>query len=215
MQTLKVLKNAKRGILSFLLHYANRETKHENFYKVKNQLLSKYGEHIGYDIQFIEGKKCFACDGTSVYWKHYHGEWHAEDCYRCYGGWYKRPTWNILQRLKFGKYTFHQPFKRVYEMPEIETPIIEGYIDHTSAKYGALAVFILCLIYEKGYLKRFYNENGIGWAVYWWYPRNYVYNTIHIIKHGRNSYPIRHLKEKFRKYFPPKPIEYDTEELPF
>lgn len=217
MQTLKVLKNAKRGILSFLLHYANRETKHVNFYKVKNKLLQKYGEHIGYDIQFIEGKKCWSCDGTGLYSKYdyYTKSFYKEWCWNCHEGWYKRPTWNILQRLKFGKYTFHQPFKRVYEKPEIETPIIEGYIDHNRTKYGGLAVFILCLIYENGYLKRFYNESGIGWRCYWWEPRNWVLNAIHIYKNGRNSYPARQLKEKLRKYFPPKPIVYDTEDLPF
>lgn len=208
--------NAKRGILSFLLHYANRETKHEKFYQVKNQILKKHGQHIGYDIQFIEGKKCFSCDGTGLYekWDRDDG-WYKEPCWNCYSGWFKRPCWNILQRLKFGKYIFHQPFKRVYEKPEIETPIIEGYIDHTSTKYGGLAVFILCLIYERHYLKRFYNENGLGWRVYWWYPRNWVPCAIHIHKNGFNSYPARRIKERFRKYFPAKQIECDPEELPF
>jgi hypothetical protein len=40
-------------------------------------------------------------------------------------------------------------------------------------------------------------------------------NAIHIYKNGRNSYPARQLKEKLKKYFPPKPIVYDTEDLPF
>lgn len=204
-----------RRILPFLLHHANRDSTHENFYKVKDIILKKYGEHVGYDIQFIEGSKCWSCNGTGVYMRHYYGEWHGETCYRCYGGWYKRPTWNILQRLKFGKYTFHIPYKRVYERPEIETTIIEGYIDHAYTKYGAVAVFILCLIYEKGYLKRFYNESGMGWRSCWWLPRNYVLNAIHIIKNGRNSYPARRFKERIKKWFPPKQIQCDTEDLPF
>ena len=209
-------------VLSWLLHHANREGRNEYLYKIKNRLLSKYGKFIGHDIQFIEGKKCHSCDGTGIY-VHYH--WHGsereyEGCYRCYNGWYKRPTWNVLQRIQFGNYVFHQPFERLYKKPEdVSLPIIEGYIEHNRSKHGKFALTILFLLYEKGYLKRWYKSAGIGWKCYWWQPRNWLYNIVHIIKHGRNSIPFNDTKRKMKaiisKYKSVKPVSYEPDDLPF
>src|SRR5687767_8378355 len=52
-----------KWILSHLLHHANRETKMDEFYRIKDKILTKYGKVIGYDVQFIEGKKCKSCGG--------------------------------------------------------------------------------------------------------------------------------------------------------
>lgn len=203
-----------RLILSYLLHYANRETKNIHFYAIKDKILQKHGKHIGYDIQFIDGKKCYSCDGTGIYKNYYHGMWHRDTCWNCWRGWFKRPTWNILQRIQFGKFVFHKPYLRVYEKPDIETPIIEGYIDHNSTKWyqGPIALFILGVIYEKGYLKRFYKENGLGWRSMWWHPCNYILNAIHIHKKGWDSYPFRKLKERFNVS---RDIIDEIEDLPF
>lgn len=191
-------KNLGSGIkvffLSRLLFRANRETKSEYFYAVKNKLLAKYGKHIDYDVQYIEGKRCFSCGGTGIY----HGYSQPQDCYRCYGGWYKLPTWNILSRVQFGNYIFHQPYKRVYKKPEIEKPMIEGYIEKTRVKYGELSLFILCLIYEKGYLKRWWSA-PTWWRCYWYYPRNWFHNIIHIIKNGKKSYPAISVRDWWKK----------------
>lgn len=210
-------------ILSELLHRANREYVDDNFYKVKNKILKQYGRHVDYDVQFIEGKKCYSCDGTGIYEKFYHNSWHKEQCYNCDGGWYKRPVWNILAKVKFGKYTFHQPFQRAYKKPEISNTVIEGYIDHTRAKYGATSLFILMLIYEKGYLKRWWRNGFHGWRVYWYWPRNWGYCIIHILRHGRNSYPYRKIYdkiyfaiEKLKKKVEPENYGNSSEgELPF
>lgn len=200
-------------VLSWLLHHANREGRNENFYAIKNRLLSKYGKHIGYDVQFIEGKKCYSCEGTGEHKKYdYHGRVYDVDaCYRCYDGWYKRPTWNILQKVQFGKFIFHQPYQRAYKKPtDIATAIIEGYIEHNRSKHGKLALSVLFLIYERGYVKRWYKETGIGWRCYWYLPRNYIHNIIHIIKHRRNSYPfIKKDKQPIYNHW------QTTDDLPF
>lgn len=220
--TIKIFKNAKRWILSFLLHYANRNASSEYFYKVKNTILAKHGEHIGYDIQFIEGKECWSCEGTGIYKGYnYRDGWYKAPCFKCYSGWYKRPTWNILAVLKLGKYTFHQPFQRVYEKPvDFEGKMIDGYIHHSRTKYGDLAVFILCLIYERGYLKRYWQQSGTGWYCYWYYPENWLPNIIHILKHPTNSIPLRDFIQKAKNGFRKKPVFYShqndyDDSLPF
>ena len=100
-------------ILAWLLHHANRQCSDDVFYEIKNKLLKKYGRCICYDVQFIQGKKCWCGDGIYDY------NWYTYEpivCYKCNGtGWYKLPVWNILGRLKFGRFKFHVPFKRSYE----------------------------------------------------------------------------------------------------
>ncbi len=189
-------------ILSWLLHHANRLGKDEYFYKIKNNILSKYGAFICFDVQFIEGKKCYSCRGTGehVYYR-WDGTYDYDFCWHCHNGWYKRRTWNILSRIKFGKYEFHQPFQRVYHKPYNGIPVIEGYFDHEKSKYSNFAKTILFLIYEKGYLKRWYKTSGIVWRLYWWLPKNWINNIIHLIKHGRKSWPIIMIKEKINKLF--------------
>lgn len=209
-----MLLKLKIHILSWLLHRANRQTKSAEFYRIKDRILSQYGTFIGYDVQFIEGKKCFSCHGSGIYhgFDEYSGNDFSDICFRCYNGWYKRPVWNILSRIRLGKYIFHKPFKRAYKKPEISQPIIQGYIEHTPARYGALVLHILFLIYEKGYLKRYWKSAGFGWRVYWWLPRNWINNIIHIIKYRHNSTPVKYHKTKKSK-----PIKYYPceENLPF
>lgn len=178
----------KIKILSWLLHHANREGSNENFYEIKNRILKNYGNLIGYDIQFIEGKKCHSCGGTGVH-KYY--DWSGEisdidSCWYCTGGWYKRPVWNILKKMQFGKYIFHQPFERVYIKPVDLLKYysqITGYIDHNRSKYGRFALNVLFLMYEKGFIKRWYKQSGIGWPVRWYYPKNWINAIIYLIKH--------------------------------
>ena len=182
-------------ILSWLLHHGNRGYKSEDFYKIKAQILKKYGKHIGYDVQFIEGKKCHSCGGSGI---HYYWEGELDYCWHCHQGWYKRPTWVILERVQFGSYTFHQPYERVYKKPEVSTPVIEGYIEHKNSKHCDIARHILFLVYEKGYLKRYYRSAGIGWRCQWWRPVNWVPNIIHLIKKKGNAIPVTDFKKRFK-----------------
>jgi hypothetical protein len=197
---------------SWLLHHANREGKNDNFYVIKDRILKAYGKHIGYDVQFIEGKKCHTCGGTGIYrgysWRY--DEDFQDLCYRCYNGWYKRPVWNILSRIQYGKHIFHSPYKRAYSKPEINSQIIDGYIQHNRSKYGTFALAVLFFLFEKGYIKRWYKETGIGWRVMWWLPRNWLRNIVHLIKHGKDSYPFRK-KRKVAKYHPSS----NDDDLPF
>lgn len=203
------MKNLKTSILSWLLHHANR-LDHSNpfdplgkqrFYTIKNQILKKYGTNQGYDVQFIEGKICFSCSGTGIYTHYTWNGSEKEPCYNCYNGWFKRPTWNILARVKFGKYTFHQPYERVYIAPTISNPIIEGYIDHTKSRFSLIASMVLFLIYEKGFLKRWYKYAGHGWRMYWWLPINWPNNIVHLIKYRFNYHPISKVKRKLKNRY--------------
>lgn len=215
------MKRTKIAFLSWLLHHANRHHKSEYFYGVKKQLLSKYGKHIGYDVQHIEGKECWSCGGTGVY----HGYYGLDSCYKCYNGIYKRPEWNILEVLKFGKYTFHQPFKRVYENPKIEKRAeINGYIDHNSSYWSLFSKCVLYCLYR-------WNDYGTKWTFelkrnayrcHWFkhFPYNFLTNTISTIALNKDSYFYKYvLKPKVKKLFniperQPK-YEFDPDDLPF
>lgn len=191
----------KNKILSFLLNQANRETKSREYYAVKDIILKKYGTLIGYDVQHIPGKECFSCNGTGRHYNAY--EQCYDDCWNCSNGWYKRPVWNILEKIQFGRYVFHRPYKRCYIKPDEYHPTIQGYIEHNAGKYGKISLFILLLIYEKGYLKRWWTTPRIGYYSYWWRWNNFINNLFYIWQHR---------KIKFKKI---NPEAYDNENLPF
>ncbi len=209
----------KTKILSWLLHHANLKYSNPEFYEIKNRILKKYGRHICYDVQFIEGKRCRSCYGTGTHikWNWYTGKAYDQDiCWNCDGtGWYKRPVWNILARLELGKYTFHQPYQRSYTKPDNGIPVIEGYIDHNLSKYSALAATMLFLFFEKGYLKKWYKNAGLGWRLMWWLPRNWLNNIIYLKKFGiRKVYRMLDYQKRHRTYVA-NPADFNYEDLPF
>ena len=164
-------------LLSNLLHYANRTVQSENFYRIKNQILIRHGKIVGYDVQFIDGKKCYTCGGTGIYVGYnYSGYQFSDACRRCLGGWYRLPVWNVLAKLRFGKFTFHQPKKRCYSEMEVSEyltenqglahSVFDGYIDHRRPPYGDWAVLILFLLYRRELPDGF--GFGLGWRANWW-----------------------------------------------
>lgn len=212
-------------ILSWLLHHANRNCNENNFYSIKNKILKKYGQFINYDIQYIDGKKCWCGNGIYDY------NWFDKEpiiCYKCNGtGWYKLPVWNILEKVSFGKYQFHIPFERSYKKPidyinQYPNSLIDGYIDHNNSKYGDIALNILYLIYDfKGYWKRWIKNVGFGWYVRWWLPKNYINNIAHLVKKRHKSIPIINLKKwinktgKYKKCKIYHSSEFNIDNLPF
>lgn len=182
----------KTRILSWLLYHANRKPSKE-FYEIKDRILGKYGNHVCYDVQHFQPVKCNDCRGTGrfkSYWKP------PERCWSCNGtGWYKPESWVILARIRFGKYDcFHRPMNRVFERPEFSNPMIESYIEKNPTRYSTFARGILFLIYEKGYLKRWYRHAGHGWRLQWWLPANCANNLIHIVKYGYKAIPFRRFR---------------------
>jgi hypothetical protein len=151
-------------ILSWLLHQANRFSSSPGFYHIKDLILTKYGKQVGYDIQKIDGKKCWSCDGTGLHARYSntppYKPYDYDDCWHCIGGWYKLPKWICLARIKFGKYTFHKPLKReeCVKNPFTEEemgwkvtdqPVIKGYIEHTATWFGRYATLILYCLYDR------------------------------------------------------------------
>lgn len=212
-------------ILSRLLFHANRSVKTIGFYQIKNKILSRAGEEIGYDVQHFEGKECWTCEGTGWYKRF---DWYTDriehdGCWSCHGtGWYKKESWVILKRIKYGKYTFHQPENRVFEKPDLlGFNHIEGYIDHRHSKFGRDAYFILQLLYD---FKRTIKNLGFysGYYQYWWRPYNFIHNVVGIIRRkSMRQMAFDHLTKKLRrKYFRIKTkIQYskytNSDDLPF
>lgn len=184
-----------KWFLSTLLHHANRTIRTERFYAIKNKLLARFGKIVGYDIQFIAGKECFTCDGTGIYHGYYPsgGRW-SDTCNRCWGGWYKAPTWNILAKVRFGKFTFHQPKERCYSEDAVREylatnrcnahSVFDGYIEHRGTKFGPYAVVILFWIFKHPLPYDF--NFGLGWRLKWWSPDAWLNNFLWFY-HRRND----------------------------
>lgn len=206
----------KKTILSWLLHHANRYGKNHHFYSIKSRILKNYGELVGYDVQEIEGKRCYSCNGTGIW-----NGWHPgqrDTCWNCYGGWYKRPEWNTLQVYQFGIYRFHIPYERLYYKPEIKS-VIQGYIQHQSSYWSHFARIMIFMLFDfKGYRKRWHTDLGYGWRYKTFHsPKNLLNNIVHLIRNGTNSIPISMwIRRKRLKYLKPTTNEIiDADDLPF
>jgi hypothetical protein len=177
---------------AFILHHANRAIKDfacgqyaGDFYRVKDAILKKHGKAVGYDIQHIEGKKCFKCNGSGNYprWDQY-GIYDPDACWHCAGtGWYRDPQWICLERIAFGRYVFHRPLKREYGVTNpftkeelgwdiSTTPVINGYIEHRAAWIGkyAIAMIMIGTPDFKLICKRILKE----WKWYWQRKRDRI-----------------------------------------
>ena len=148
-------------IISNLLHVANSypdAVDREVFYQMKTEILSRFGNPDGFDIQYFKGKKCWTCDGTGTYGSYYHsGQMFNEACYRCFKGWYKRPVWVVLDRYHLGRFVFHQPAERLFEEPASvpsQTKIIDGYVIHADHGWRKprFAFFFLALLFDRPFL---------------------------------------------------------------
>ena len=207
-------KPMKLTLLSWLVFHANK-SKNKRFYPIKNNILLKHGRKTDTVVQYIEGKKCFSCGATGNYtYYDLNGfEYDYAPCYHCNRtGWYKRPRWNYLEVIQFGKYKFHRPFATVYKEPAENVQQFEGYIEHSNTRHTELALFILFFVYETGFLKRWWNSERHGWRIQWWLPRNWLINAIHILKHGRKAYPLNHKIRFFKRKYKPN---YCIDDLPF
>lgn len=204
----------KQKILSWLLFHANTHSSSKCYYAIKNKLLEKYGTYFSDDVQFLEGKKCRCCGGSGIYVGYTWYSKRYEDCCRyCIDGWYHLPTYVILKEYQFGKYTFHQPYKSVpFKNPLSHAPLIEGYIEHKSTKYGSLAKDILYLLYDR-------TELGRGWYLQWYNPKYWINNLYHLFTRKSNSIPVRRVREKLKKKPEYKPLHPYTpcndDDLPF
>lgn len=150
-------------MIARLLHIANTcpppGKRRERFYAMKQCILRWFATEDGYDLQHIEGKICWSCEGTG-------GLYEPHGCWKCGGdGWFKNPKWIVLKRWKFGKYTFHEPKQKLYHKPDTNShdrPIIEGYIEHASYPW------------QKTYLARIALAIMFDWKLLWMESANWT-----------------------------------------
>lgn len=154
-----------KRVLGRLLHRANSspEWPKDDFYSMKERILSRFGTQRDYDLQEIPPKACWTCDGTGWYAK-------GDRCRRCCGsGEYASTVWVVLERWELGGYQFHKPTTRHYTKPAFMEPTIRGYVEHrdygTSAKVASLW---LALIFDRPlWLRMMTSSRYCGWR---WHP---------------------------------------------
>jgi hypothetical protein len=190
-----------KRIIGRLMFLANNEGMKDAWYELKEMLCIRYGVHDGYDVQTIDGKECYYCEGTGIFRKYtYSGDYIKQPCFRCVKGWYKQPMYVLLERIKVGNYIFHKPIKKrntpLFHM-EVNIPTtvsIHGYVEYRRQKYGWMAFSALYIWFNpKGYF-RFVKGLGSGWRISWWLPRNYLYNIMHLIKKRSQAMPFRGIR---------------------
>lgn len=193
--------------LGKMLHYANRRPpalREQEFYAIKEKILLKHGQKIGYDVQHIR-KDCYSCDETGTFrcdWKM------PEPCWNCGGTGLYEEFWTLLETYQLGKYTFHKPVSKVYENPGYQTfGKIEGYIRHNTPRYylSAECAFWLFLIYDR---QTFFNYIGkVGFPSRKFTPMVIISTVIQKVRQFR-----------FRDLLPRKDKTYEFEyddDLPF
>lgn len=87
-----------------------------SFYKLKNELLLKYGHEADYDLQHVV-KKCYTCGGSGWYNE-------VNRCHNCDNGVYSRKD-VILKRWILNGAIFHQPIGELTGGNRIK--IFDGY----------------------------------------------------------------------------------------
>lgn len=221
------MKNPIIFLLSFLLHHANRVSKDPRFYAIKAILLSRFGQPVGLDLQRIEGKVCYTCNGTG--YTHYFADEEKDYCFDCgASGYFKKAFWSLLVRVKFGVFTFHTPIKKVFDEKEavklrvLTSNSIQGYIEHTASKNGPICLSILFLLFDFSYwwklnvtvrIERFFYKLK-------YHPSN---DTVHLLlfrkKHTvKNWLSSLGASSKTKHYHEPEATDYDSSdlsELPF
>lgn len=208
-----LIRKIKIKFLSRLVFLANSCSQSHAFYRIKNDLLDRFGEEVGYDVQIVGGKKCFACNGSGVYVGYYwsSGEQWSDTCNRCWDGWYKLPTWNVLLKRRFGKYVFHTPLKRFYSKKECAEYIsnerffrppddhIEGYVFHKYQKHGEFALQVLYLVYDRQAWRGELHGFGMGWACNWRRPSNIINNIFHLARYRSRAIPFHRFEAWLEK----------------
>lgn len=205
-----------KKLIGYLTMVANTYGAKNLWYPLKQKICDKYGTQAGYDIQYLEGKKCHSCNGTGLYMRHSFRSSYYESCYRCYNGWYKQPRYVLLERRDIGGYIFHKPIKSVLkqsELSEHDIPsaiTITGYIERKEHKYAWIVFPMMLLLLDFSGYQTWLKGIGLGWRLQWYKPSNWVRVVAHFIRYKTNAYPINELRRKINR---PRPTE--IEDLPF
>ncbi len=201
----------KLRILAMLLHHANRISKDDRFYAIKDSILHRHAKLAGRNVQVLEGKQCFTCSGSGVYvGYHPSGDRWQDDCRRCWGtGWYKDPRYVFLTKYELEGFFFHRPTHVVHSLQEAEeyngaplepSECILGFVDHRRSKHGKKCLLVLALLYDHELAKRtardmwFWYSNG--WPAYWYQPRNWLKALAHLLKYQMKAIPVKRLLKR-------------------
>jgi len=125
------------------------------FYQhVKNIILEKHADFIGYDLQIIE-HKCWSCGGTGV-WKKYWYEGNAryllkeEKCWNCKNGIYQIKKISLKRYILNGS-VYHIPCDESMIDKEPVQNIIQGIVKHdvVDLKEAFESFLILLWVYNR------------------------------------------------------------------
>jgi len=159
-------------VLGELLHLSNSQPPFHwriEFYRLKDDILSRHGTVTDMDVQHIR-KECFNCAGSGRIdqtvvlfgqpWQH-----KGRVCWKCGGTGKYEEFWVHLMRYKLGRHEFHIPVKKIYSAEDVgwvSGQKIEGYICHQPPKHYLAheAAYWLALLFDLNLFLRKFGSCG-------------------------------------------------------
>lgn len=147
----------------------------QSFYRLKNEILQKYGHEADYDLQIIK-KQCYFCNGTGKF--KLAGKL-PETCWSCNGSGIYQTKKVVLKRWLLNGEVFHNPVGDLY-FGDDNLKIFDGYEDgYPKFRYEKFRGKIVNQI--EGVIKHEPVKLNITWAFYyllWNYKREYFFKLI-------------------------------------
>lgn len=172
------------------------------FYRVKDRILTKWGKPDGFDTQIIE-KVCWGCNGT--------GDYNGRTCYKCGGdGIYSIRT-ITLARYRLADQVFHRPTTAGSNLEGKERNVIYGKVKHDRYDYHLETemMFWFLLVFDpKTFAKRIgcvYNYTRVRT------PMVLLSNILFEVRRIRRSWKVRNEWRKIDS----EETKSKTDEIPF
>lgn len=158
----------------------------EAFYKLKSEILKKYGHEADYDLQIIK-KRCHSCYGKGLFRFHRNM---VEHCWSCQGTGIYQSKKVVLKRYILNGAIFHEPTGELYYTGELKVfDFREDGYGRPSFKYLPFNGRIVNEI--DGIIKHEPMELNATWSFYyllWNYNREMFFSCI---QSDVNSYQTR------------------------
>lgn len=142
---------------------ASRMPYGRDFYRIKDRLLTEFGERVGEDVQHLTDQ-CWGCYGSgrlpAIVAAAY-----PSPCPNCRGTGIYMERFILLERWTLGSLVFHRPVGLTSRRDEM----IRGYIKHEGVEYNAsLRAFLsLAILYEPRLAKGIVGCQGMDPREWW------------------------------------------------
>lgn len=161
----------------------------QSFYKLKDKILTKFGNKNAYDLQVIK-QTCWSCEGTGKF----KSDWKPiETCWSCGGAGVFRTKKIVLERWLLNGNLFHKPLGE-----------LSGVLYRKVTPFNDIITIPFCGVIRneiKGYIRHENKEGNPQYCLYylmWHYDREmfWKYLTCDVQGHYKTEYENQRKKVK-------------------